>query len=741
MKRIVLLLVVCILISTIHYFDVETVSADSGISYYVANDGDDSNDGLSTDSPWKTIGKVNLELNGGVIDIGDDIYFNRGDTFTDSSLVPRTGGDSSNPMIFGAYGSGNKPIISGVTNAIYYSFHIDYVIFENLQIQGTSGNGIVFEGSDTSYITFRDMVSYETWTLKYIDHYVVEDCIFDGGALAIQGTTSDRIRNGIIRDCIFKNSPGDGLTIHRTGDGYTALVGPNHWVDNCIGYNCGENAFDITSGSNIYITNCVGYDCNGGTILVAHGAEDVVIENYYGYGDGGGIVFVWCKNVIIRNSVISEFTDRALYPGSDNGDSYLTENLFVYNNDIIWYNGDNDFIQGDEDISNMYFKNNIFLSLNSASPGSFVDIGNAKSQTYEGINSNWVNNIWWRGDGGAGDDTWWEDSSGTYDWDEWQAKSVTSGEIRDDPELEDAFNGDFELSSSSPAIDAGDWLTQCNGGDTGTTITVDDANYFFGGFTNIGAYPHENVSGDNIFIGDDTNLVITAIDYTNNQITVNRSITWSDNDYVSLSNYNGNKIDIGAYESEGQSETINNYGDTFFTYIGENTTLSVIGALITGFDEDSEYVGVWNRTSWSSTDALWVKYYGDTSGTDGNVETFDIIYVHMNDSVGTQSIAYAFTTSYDLDVARNVSITKNGINKGQNYTGYTIGDISTLWDAVNNTNITTGEMLAWWNNTGQKWEGWVKGFSENYPSIWNKNVNRYDVYLSVVSATRYFQIG
>ena len=68
------------------------------VSYYVSTSGSDSNDGTSTESPWQTIEKVNTEINGGVINQGDNIYFKRGDTWSScSGLVPRRGGTSANP--------------------------------------------------------------------------------------------------------------------------------------------------------------------------------------------------------------------------------------------------------------------------------------------------------------------------------------------------------------------------------------------------------------------------------------------------------------------------------------------------------------------------------------------------------------------------------------------------------------------------------------------------------------------
>jgi len=198
----------------------------------------------------------------------------------------------------------------------------------------------------------------------------------------------------------------------------------------------------------------------------------------------------------------------------------------------------------------------------------------------------------------------------------------------------------------------------------------------------------------------------------------------------------GGYYDIGAFESEWYTVIINNDDYTYFTWLGENTTLSVIGALITGFDQGSEWIAVWNRTTWSSTDGLWVKYQGNDVGTNGNVETFDVICLFMNDTATTQIIPVSPNEDMSYTIARNRTIMKTNQNKGYNYTGYYLTDVTTLSAVVGKTNLTTGEALAHWNNTGQVWEVWIVGFSTT-----NYNINKYDVILSTVSGKRYLQIG
>src|SRR5690554_3267128 len=76
--------------------------------YYVSNSGNDSNQGTSSDKPWKSLSKVNsFNFKG-----GDQILFKRGDEWT-GTITVSAAGSSGNPIVYGAYGSGEKPKIYG----------------------------------------------------------------------------------------------------------------------------------------------------------------------------------------------------------------------------------------------------------------------------------------------------------------------------------------------------------------------------------------------------------------------------------------------------------------------------------------------------------------------------------------------------------------------------------------------------------------------------------------------------
>lgn len=77
-------------------------------TYYFSSSGNDSSDGRSPSSPFRTIAKANTL----VLSAGDSLLFKKGDTLR-GMLVVRYSGNSSSPIYIGAYGTGAKPVLSG----------------------------------------------------------------------------------------------------------------------------------------------------------------------------------------------------------------------------------------------------------------------------------------------------------------------------------------------------------------------------------------------------------------------------------------------------------------------------------------------------------------------------------------------------------------------------------------------------------------------------------------------------
>ena len=109
---------------------------------------------------------------------------------------------------------------------------------------------------------------------------------------------------------------------------------------------------------------------------------------------------------------------------------------------------------------------------------------------------------------------------------------------------------DLHLQADSPCIDAGAYPTRITS-DTGsgTQFQVEDARYFIDGW----GIPH--VQGDEIQLPDGQRARITNINYETNLITVDRVLTWTMNQGISLV-YEGAAPDLGAYEFEPQLELL-----------------------------------------------------------------------------------------------------------------------------------------------------------------------------------------
>ncbi len=88
-----------------------SVSANAVI-YYVSPTGNDSNNGTSQATAWRTIARVQQQMSS--LQPGDQVLFQRGGTFP-GQLDIYANGTASALIVFGAYGSGERPIISGGT--------------------------------------------------------------------------------------------------------------------------------------------------------------------------------------------------------------------------------------------------------------------------------------------------------------------------------------------------------------------------------------------------------------------------------------------------------------------------------------------------------------------------------------------------------------------------------------------------------------------------------------------------
>lgn len=247
--------------------------------FHVDSSGSGSGDG-SVGDPWATI----TEVNAASFSAGDNIYFNRGDTFADTALIPPSSGSSGSPITFGAEGSGANPIIGDTSLNI--SLNLDavartYIDFENLAFEGSVGgvgNDVVRINGDN--INFTDCtVEQQTTTggrtcrIEGLTNSTFTRVTFTNGPMGILGgspTTAD-----ILFDtCTFTGNVDLGDTVADLIDilsAGSARQGPIQF-DDCTWLRTGTAAtgnmqFHLDNKSAQMIVNRGTFTDNGSSLL------------------------------------------------------------------------------------------------------------------------------------------------------------------------------------------------------------------------------------------------------------------------------------------------------------------------------------------------------------------------------------------------------------------------------------------------------------------------------------------
>ena len=89
-------------------FNINTIQA---TDYYLSNAGNDSNKGTSEVQAWASINKLNSIILS--LKSGDRVFFERGSWFEGTINIQNITGSEANPITFGAFGTGENPIIDG----------------------------------------------------------------------------------------------------------------------------------------------------------------------------------------------------------------------------------------------------------------------------------------------------------------------------------------------------------------------------------------------------------------------------------------------------------------------------------------------------------------------------------------------------------------------------------------------------------------------------------------------------
>ena len=315
------------------------------MNYYVDYDGvSDANNGLSVSTAWKTTGKVN---NSRFLP-GDSVLFKRGQVWKDNLIVPSSG-NAAAPITFGAYGDGNKPLISGEllphperTVAVSGK---SYVTLEDLNIAYNNCTWCgVLEARNSSHLNIRncDIHDAATYFVLYFletTDSVIENChIYGnrgadtyGGVVSLANSHRNVIRSSTIHDTAA--SLADVVTLSNASD--------NVVESNTI-YGPAENGVYVRPGSRNTIRYNYIHHINGIGIQLRDNARDnLVYYNILLHNDGPTIQSDGKNgagasgNKIYNNVIYNDGNARGIHIIAVPGENYGTE---VKNNIVITEN-------------------------------------------------------------------------------------------------------------------------------------------------------------------------------------------------------------------------------------------------------------------------------------------------------------------------------------------------------------------------------------------------------------------
>jgi len=332
----------------------------SATNYYIKNGGDDALSGKSDAEAWETLAKANKSS----FSPGDTIFLKRGDEWYEC-LNPISSGASGKPVVYSAYGTGAKPIIS---------FAIQYTGWKKLKNNIYFVTGVyktislcLFDGTDwglrVSTVADLDM-----------HHEYTEVVTFP------LGTPDDTL-------FIYTDVPADtsniifakeAAPVYINGKNYITLEKLN------IKY-AGAHCLNITGSSYINIDSCkIEWGAAQGIQLSAtiqsnvsnniiqnNGNDGIFVTGYSNFnnihhnlirnnslkgGTGGDrqAIGIWfCRDVnVYNNDIIHDGVGSVIEASST---SYYQDRIKFYNNKIIASIGDQtvfSFSAGDYDIYN-----------------------------------------------------------------------------------------------------------------------------------------------------------------------------------------------------------------------------------------------------------------------------------------------------------------------------------------------------------------------------------------------------
>ena len=301
----------------------------SGIppTYYIANSGSDSNNGLSPATAWRTITHVNAQTG---LPTGSKILFNGGQEFT-GGVILTTSVIAAN-VVIGSYGKGQAIISSGSSTACVTATNVPGVTVTNIVCAGGGNTSNTTDGITiiNSHAT-GTMLAGPTITNNTVRGY-------GGNGISVLGMASTSGFSGVtisgntVHD-VTGNYSGGGtscITILSVPNINVRTVHSNVIVSSNIVYNCTGDASSTKNWSGSGITV---FETNG-AIVERNVAHDFGVNNT-SCGGAGGMWIDTATNITIQYNEAYNGKTNAGRGGCDGGgfdlDGGVTNSILQYN--------------------------------------------------------------------------------------------------------------------------------------------------------------------------------------------------------------------------------------------------------------------------------------------------------------------------------------------------------------------------------------------------------------------------
>ncbi len=354
--------------------------------YFSAKSGDDSRSSLQAQNPstpWKTINKLN-----GFLDLkpGDSVLFNRDETFY-GSLTINASGTEGKAIVYGAYGTGANPVITGFTTVSSWT-NLGGNIWESSNAVSTltTCNVVVINEMNmpmgrypnTGYLTLQNFSGNTSITTSSL----TGSPDWTGAEVVIKKNRWIINRNPI-------TSQSGGTLTYSGGGAYNSRNNWGFFIQNDIRtldtanewyYNSSTNKIDVYSTSSPTNVQASSVD----TLITMFRENYITFDNLSFTGANFDAFFIEsCTHVTIINCNIN-FSYNGIHGGNYGGSSSAN---FILKNSTINHTNNNGIDLPSEFTSAMVSNNLV------KNTGVIPGMGGSGDGKYQGISSSGTNSI------------------------------------------------------------------------------------------------------------------------------------------------------------------------------------------------------------------------------------------------------------------------------------------------------------------------------------------------------------